>query len=207
MDSCEMLEKFNALFTDSFIRVPDNDKGSHIFILTETDKCAKWQAIEIRGVPQNSILLKMHNYPPSDKVFKSTKGERKMCDYILLTSYKGDLYFIFIEMKSQNLDNRDIVPQFMGGDCFMTYCAAIAEKFHGARISSGLLRKRNIVFHTPFPLGKSPTRLNRKLQKTVRTAPSLSGPIVRIPCKIKNGMAFAFFEKLAFDMSEDIRDV
>ena len=206
MDPSEILERINALFADSFMSVPDKDKGSYRFVLTETDPGAKLQTIEIRDVPENSILLKTHGYSPPGKVFKSTKGECKMCDYILLTSYKGDLYFVFIEMKSKSLDSKDFVPQLVGGNCFMTYCAAMAEKFHGARISSSHLQKRNIVFHTPLPINKKPTHLDRRLQKYIKSVPSLSVPIVRVPCAIKNGKTFTSFERLAFDMPEDVRD-
>ena len=206
MDPSEILERFNALFADSFMSVPDNDKGRLRFVLTETNPGAKLQAIEIRDVPENSILLKTHDYPPPDKIFKSTKGECKRCDYVLLAPYKGDLYFIFIEMKSQNLDSRDFVPQLMGGDCFMTYCAAMAEKFHGALISSNLLHKRNIVLHAHFPFDKKPTRFSRMLKKSIRTAPSLSDPIICIPCLIKKGRAFIFLNRLIFDMPEEVRN-
>ena len=205
MNPSEILERFSALFADSFISVPESDKGRNRFVLTETDQQAKLQAIEIRGVPKNSILLKTYDYSLPVKVFKSTKGERKMCDYILLTPYKGDLYLIFIEMKSQNLDNRDLISQLVGGNCFMTYCAAMAEKFHDARIS--LKQKRNIVLHAPLPLNKKPTRLDKRLKKSFRTALQLSDPIVLISCAAKKGRAFTFFERLVFDMPEEVRDV
>ena|GEM_PF-6508039 len=203
MDPLKILESFNALFADSFACEPEDFKGKYRFILTEADKGAKLQKVEIRGVPKESILLKMHKYTLPEKVFKTTKGECKMCDYILLASYKEDLYIIYIEMKSQNLDNRDFFPQLMAGDCFMTYCAALAEKFHGASISSIFLRKRRIVFHTPWPVNKQPIR--PKLQNRIRTTPSFPDQIKTIPLINRNGGAFTFFDYLTFDMPDDVR--
>ena len=200
----DILESFSALFVDSFAGEPEDFKGKYQFVLTEDDKDAKLQKVEIRGVPKKSILLKMQKYAPPDKVFKSTKGECKMCDYILLAFDKEYLYFIYIEMKSQNLNNRDFFSQLMAGDCFMTYCSAMAKKFHGANFSSGFLLKRYIVFHTSFPINKQPTRL--KLQKCIRTTPSSSEKITTIPCTIKNGGAFTLFDNLAFDMTDDVRN-
>ena len=162
------------------------------------------QKVEIRDVPKKSILLKMQKYAPPDKVFKTTNGACKMCDYILLAFDKEYLYFIYIEMKSQNLNNRDFFSQLMAGDCFMTYCSAMAEKFHGANISSSFLLKRYIVFHTPLPNNRRPTR--PKLRKCIRTTPSFSEEIITIPCTIINGGAFTLFDYLASDMTVDVRN-
>jgi len=198
----EILEKFKVLFTDSFITTPEKHKERYRFLLTEADENAKLREVEVRNVPQNSILVKMHAYPPPEKIFQSTRGERKRCDYIILTSYKDDLYFIFIEMKSRELDNKDVIPQLVGGNCFMIYCSNMVAMFHDASISADLLRKRNIVFYASLPLNKKATSLE-KLLKRIRPTRPLPDPIIYIPRSIRDGKAFIDFDAIAFDMPNE----
>ncbi|MCL1875103.1 MAG: hypothetical protein FWF87_02440 [Synergistaceae bacterium] len=132
----EMLGVYTDLFADSFICAPEFIGGHRCFVITEEDKESKLNKIEVRGVPENSILLKMNCYKEPIATFKSTKGECKRCDYVILTQYENTMHVIYIEMKSWELKKPDIICQFKGAFCFMSYSNVIAEKFHNARISS-----------------------------------------------------------------------
>jgi hypothetical protein len=143
----EALEIFRALFADSFIGVPEFIRGHWCFVMEENAPEAKLRKMVIRDVPEGSLLLKMQQYPELRNIFKSTRGECKRCDYILLTPSGNDLYAIFIEMKSHRPDNRDPIPQFRGADCFMTYCRAVAEQFYDTAFSSCSAKKRFVLFY------------------------------------------------------------
>jgi hypothetical protein len=115
----EVWEIFKTFFADSFASAPEIVRGHRCFVMEEDDPKAKLRKIVIRDVPEGSLLLKMQRYAEPHDVFKSTKGEWKRCDYIVLTLSGNDLYVLFIEMKSLRPDKRDAIPQFKGADCFI----------------------------------------------------------------------------------------
>jgi hypothetical protein len=144
----EALKIFETLFADSFANAPESIRDRQYFVLEENDPAAKLKRVEIRDVPEGSLLLKMQEYPALSGVFKSTKGECKRCDYIILTPCENDLYILYIEMKSLYPNKQDVILQLKGADCFMTYCRALAECFHSSEISSCSSKKRFILFYS-----------------------------------------------------------
>jgi hypothetical protein len=162
--------------------------------MEENDPNAKLRKIVIRDVPEGSLLLKMQQYAGPHNVFKSTKGECKRCDYIVLTLSKNDLYVLFIEMKSSSPDNRDTIPQFKGADCFMTYCRAVAETFHDVAVSSCSSEKRYILFYVNRSNKRS---MSHRPMKVVHSSPE---NMMKFPVGNKStGEDFVMFEELVMD--------
>jgi hypothetical protein len=170
MSPSEVLNIYEELFIDSFFEKAVSEKGGFCFSLTESSPDTKLRKMNVRGVPEDSILLKLQLFPPLEKVFKSTLGKRCRCDYILISCRDEEIWTIFIEMKSKKLDKAHIRQQFKGADCFLTYCNAVAEKFHSAKLDSCKIQYRYVVFFTnhntktpissknDFPLHATPER-------------------------------------------------
>jgi hypothetical protein len=189
----EALEIFETLFADSFVSAPEVISGRECFIMEEDDPAAKLKRMEIRGVPKGSLLLRMQRYPEPRHIFKSTKGECKRCDYIVLAPWKSGLYILYVEMKSSRLDNRDTIPQLRGADCFMTYCRALAERFHSAEISSCPFEKRFILFCVKNSNKKS------IVPRTASAVHSSPENMKKFPVgNSKTGEGFAMFQDLIY---------
>ncbi len=45
--------------------------------------------VEIRGIPDNTIILKIDRFPDPSAIFKGNNGECKRADYAIITSYNG----------------------------------------------------------------------------------------------------------------------
>jgi hypothetical protein len=156
MSPSEVLNMYGELFEDSFFTKAISEKGGFCLSFTENSPDAKLCKMRVRGVPEDSILLKLQLFPPPAEVFKPAFGKRCRCDYILISSRNEGLWVIFIEMKSKEFDKSHIRQQFKGADCFLTYCNAVAEKFHDAKITSCNIQHRYVVFftdhHTKTPI-------------------------------------------------------
>jgi hypothetical protein len=133
----------------------------------------------------------MQRYPAPSHVFKSTKGECKRCDYIVLAPWKNDLYILYVEMKSLRPDNRDAIPQFKGADCFVTYCRALAERFHNMKISSCSPEKRFVLIYVN---DSNKMSIVRRAANTVHSSPE---NMMRFPLGSRKTQAyFVLFKEL-----------
>jgi len=82
----------------------------------------------------------------------------KRCDYVIYTNLDGKKYLIFIELKSSNINETDIILKFKATDCFFSYCNMIAKIFYGCSFFPDM-EKRFVVVHKPLSIAKKPTNI------------------------------------------------
>lgn len=83
--------------------------------------------IEIRGVPQDAIIIDLDSAFSNERLFKGREGECKRADYIIFSEQKQKV--LFIEMKKTGAKLKDIVNQLKGSLCAFKYVQAIAGEF------------------------------------------------------------------------------
>lgn len=125
--------------------------------LHETGADAKLKQVDIFDVPENSVLLHLEQYEQPKSLFKGKKGERKRCDYVLVTAIGNRPLLLFIEMKSAKLETSELVRQFKGAECIMDYCDAALTRFHDQDRVLARCAKRFVIFYRPR-LSKTRTR-------------------------------------------------
>ena len=77
------------------------------------------------------FILKADEFPALLNFFKGLQGECKRADYIILTNIKNKKIVIFLELKSGNPDNKDIITQLKGAFCLYKYLQKIGQVFWG----------------------------------------------------------------------------
>ncbi len=152
------LSPLKELLVDK-IQIDIAEKNGRRFArLKENDPSAKLKKVDIYDIPQGSILIKVDEYCTlPDTIFKDNEGQRKRCDYVLVSSINGNNLILFIELKSANIRKADVERQFKGAECIIDYCDAALNRFHN---QSDLLKghkKRFVIFYY-IPLNKKPTR-------------------------------------------------
>lgn len=86
-------------------------------------------SVEIKGIPNDAIVIKTDMFPAPDSIFTCQKGECKRADYVIVAySDKGN-FILHIEMKKGRGKLRDIVDQLKGSACFLSYCRDIGRRF------------------------------------------------------------------------------
>lgn len=87
-------------------------------------------SLKIRNVPDDIIAFKADAFPPPDKIFKNSKGERKRADYVVIASDDRANWIVHIEMKSGKGDpEKEVAQQLRGAQCLVAYCRAIGQEF------------------------------------------------------------------------------
>ncbi len=86
-------------------------------------------SIKIKGLPKETFILKSDEFPALLNFFKGLQGECKRANYIILTNIKNKKIAIFLELKSGNPDNKDIINQLKGAFCLYKYLQKIGQTF------------------------------------------------------------------------------
>ena len=86
-------------------------------------------SIEIKGIPNDAIVIKTDMFPAPDSTFTCQKGECKRADYVIIASSSKGNFILHIEMKRGRGRSREIVDQLKGSACFISYCQAIGRRF------------------------------------------------------------------------------
>jgi len=127
--------------------------------LKERDTSAKLVKIDLLDVPKGSMVVNLdESKSPAKSLFKKSCGQRRCCDYVIVTKKEGRKILLFIEMKSaKQVDVRDVKQQFRGAECIIDYCDATLKRFHANESLSAQVEKRFVVFYRPN-LAKRGTR-------------------------------------------------
>ncbi len=144
----ESLEALRELLVDDIIGDIIHEHGICSVRLREKGSDAKLKQVDLLGIPENSVLIKLDAYEQPLSLFKGRKGERKRCDYILFTVLDGKGYALFIELKSAKLKKPEYICQFKGAECVVDYCHSALQRFHNHdRLKA--FSKRFVVFYRP----------------------------------------------------------
>jgi len=145
----ESLEALRELLVNDLLGDIFQEHGVFSVRLKETGVEAKLKQVDLLGVPENSLLIKLDAYEQPVSLFNGNKGERKRCDYILFTLVNGKGYALFIELKSAKLKTSEYICQFKGAECVVDYCHAALKRFHDHDQLLAHFNKRFIVFYRP----------------------------------------------------------
>lgn len=107
--------------------VKNYDKWKVRLVETNTDD----SAVEIFGIPQNTIVIKADNFPVPRNFFGDQKSELKRADYIIIAEYNNQFYSLFIEMKRGKKLEHHILSQLRGALCLYKYIEEIGKVFWG----------------------------------------------------------------------------
>jgi hypothetical protein len=118
--------------------------------------------VTVRGVPTDTVAIKVDTFSAPDAIFKGEHGECKRADYVLISPEIRTI--IYIEIKRTRDGLEDIVKQLKGAQCFVQYCRDIGKTFWDeANFLHGYKHRYVSIGHTTLP--KRKTRVERTAEK------------------------------------------
>ena len=123
MNDTEILKEM--LRSDAHVPLPHTDSRRSVKL---TDKESA-TTVEIKGIPQDSVVIKADNFVSPDTVFKGSKGECKRADFVIVSN-DSKKWIICIETQTGNYkERREVIEQLRGALCFVNYCKCIGKEF------------------------------------------------------------------------------
>ena len=84
----------------------------------------------IKGLPNDSIVIRAEKFGPHDDVLKGSKGENKRADFVILSNENTKKWIVCIEIQGGNSKKRmEVVQQLKGAQCFICYCKCLGSSF------------------------------------------------------------------------------
>ena len=167
-DMLDFIDKYRDIYEEQFVIRPTETNKGHSLTLTEHDKAAKLRRITVYGVSEDAMLLPLHRYSELDlgnklkSILKPDLGIFRCCDYLLVSIVRGKPYLFFLEMKSRNITRAMIKEQFKGATCFLEYCHAIIEHFHGVALPKPSSVERRYISFKVGAANKRPTKAHER---------------------------------------------
>jgi hypothetical protein len=116
--------------------------------------------VEIKGLPDEVIVIKVDTFPAPDSIFTGINGECRRADYVIIANEQDRKRILFIEMKRTKAPQNQIVEQFKGAACFIAYCKEVAKQFYNCSDLLSGYEFRYVSFgHTS--IAKRKTRVER----------------------------------------------
>jgi len=155
------IDVFAEMIKDSSQIISENEYGRKKVVLTEPS-CSD-SIVEIRGLPDDAIMVKADSWPDPRKIFRGDRGECKRSDYVIIATKQGKLVIVYIEMKRSNSATRhEIVKQLTGALCFIEYCRAIGRHFWQKQDFLCNAEHRFVGFGHTGSIRKKKTRVTRR---------------------------------------------
>ena len=86
-------------------------------------------SIKIKGVPNDTVVVKTDKFSSPEEIFACLKGECKRADYVIIANSGKANFIIYVELKKGRGNIGKIINQLKGSECFISYCRAIVCKF------------------------------------------------------------------------------
>ncbi len=84
----------------------------------------------IRGLPQDSIVIRADDFETPLTIFDGSKGECKRADFVIVSNEDSRKWIVFIETRARNSKTEaHIRAQLKGAQCFIGYCRCIGRVF------------------------------------------------------------------------------
>jgi hypothetical protein len=116
--------------------------------------------LRIRGLPAETIVIKIDCFPSPDALFGCHSGECKRADYAIVAASEKKRRILYLELKRTKADHSDVVKQLQGARCVMLYCEQIASAFFDTdRLFHGYESRFVSCGHTS--INKRKTRVER----------------------------------------------
>lgn len=141
----------------------DSDKA----FVTLKEPQSPTSEVTIYGLPLNTIVIKVDKFKSPDTILTENKGQRKRADYIIVANKNGKKNILYIEMKTTNDGNKNIIKQLKGSVCFVGYCKEIAKEFWNEKQFLSEFHPRFVCFTHTGSIQKTPTKIIRKLKNNV----------------------------------------
>ena len=145
----ESLEALRDLLVPSILGNVIHDHGINYAKLREQSPNAKLNKVDISGVSNGAILIKLDKYEQPGSLFNDHRGQRQRCDYVLFTMFNGRGFALFIEIKSLKIKKAEYIRQFKGAECVIDYCHSALKRFHDHDQLLNNFEKRFVVFYKP----------------------------------------------------------
>ncbi len=132
----DLISLIKNLFVLNLIEEVILEGGSYKITMKEKNKNSKLSKVDIRGLPANSIALKLDKIDPNilKKFLLGKKGEVTRCDYVLFVQESNNNYMYFIELKSKYPKYQKVENQLKSSYCLIKYCSMLAENFHNTDV-------------------------------------------------------------------------
>lgn len=107
-----------------------NDKKFFLKLKEPVGKESSGYEIKILNTPEDTIAIKSDMFSFPEKIFRSTRGEGKRADYVIIASDGEKNWIVYIEMKrGKHGQGGHIVQQLQGSKCFIDYCRTVVQTF------------------------------------------------------------------------------
>ncbi|MCI0515072.1 hypothetical protein L0128_17795 [candidate division KSB1 bacterium] len=118
--------------------------------------------MDILGIPEQAVVIKADSFKAPDSIFNGLKGECKRTDYLIIAESNHKKVIIFIELKATTDSEKEIIQQFTGSACMISYIREVGKAFwnHHAFLS-GFKPRFVCIVHTNIP--KRKTRISRQI--------------------------------------------
>ena len=136
--------------------------GSNMASVTLKEPQSSTSKVEIRGLPDNAIVIKVDAFKSPDTILTEARGQRKRSDYIIVANKNGKKYILYIEIKTTIGKEKDIIKQLKGSVCFVGYCKEIAKEFWHENDFLSEFEYRFVSITRTTSLNKRKTRLDKK---------------------------------------------
>jgi len=143
----------------------DSKSGRWFIQLKENDPSSKLKTVNIYGVSSDAVAVKLDSGDPPADLLDKKDGQRKRCDYLLLTEYQQRKILLYIDLKS-NCVKAAVKLQLKGGVCLVKYLSAVMEQFHDRQDFFASWESRFVVFYKPLRLSKIPSRAPQAVKNT-----------------------------------------
>ena len=121
-------------------------------------------SVEIRGLPNDSIVIRAEHFEHSLSVFSGSKGERRRADFVIISQSRKK-WIVYIETQlSDYKDSSEVIQQLRGALCFVTYCKCIGKEFWSER---GFLEDYEFRFVSMVNTGMDKRRTRRRRDRTI----------------------------------------
>lgn len=155
------LDVFRDMLKDSvLIQIYEEyDKKCAKLVEQSTDG-VKYEIV-IRHIPDNTLIIKIDDFPAPSNIFNGTRGECKRADYAIINT--DDKTILYVEMKKTSDSWHEIVKQLKGAKCAMTYLQEIAHEFWDSyKLLSGYTSWYVVVGHIDKATKRTSRTTNQK---------------------------------------------
>ena len=128
MSDLDVLQEL--IYEGALIPLMETPYGGKIVVLGESDSQGGIQySIKIKGIPDDSVVVKTDMFPSPRGIFSCQRGECKRADYVIVTNSETDNFIVHVEMKKGEGNASEMINQLKGSECFIAYCRAIVCRF------------------------------------------------------------------------------
>ncbi|MBK8509626.1 MAG: hypothetical protein V9G63_04990 [Candidatus Competibacter sp.] len=83
----------------------------------------------IRGLPEDTVIIKADDFRSPDTIFKGEHGECKRADFLIIAESNDKVFILIIEMKRRKGLEKEVIKQLVGTRCFLSYVIEIGRAF------------------------------------------------------------------------------